>query len=173
MKSAGFAKWAKIPWVYFFIINSCCFLICQQCPAFMHFNPDTKQCDWPESAGCLAPISLAPASSSSQSPSSSIATTASTTAPSQCVCITRHVMSPHPTDCNSYCLCYDTEPVEINCPPGLHFNPTLLVCDWPNNAGCDVMSTSSTPMTCKCISVYYYFFHFKNCRVMGWRPQPT
>ena len=27
--------------------------------------------------------------------------------------------------------------IRMQCPAGLHFNPTLLVCDWPANAGCN------------------------------------
>nr|CAD7588515.1 unnamed protein product [Timema genevievae] len=31
------------------------------------------------------------------------------------------------------------------CPLGLHFNPGLHVCDWPQNVGCIVNVTSTTP----------------------------
>jgi hypothetical protein len=43
---------------------------------------------------------------------------------------------PNPSDCGSFCQCSNGVPVYQLCPVGLEFNPTLNVCDWPQNAGC-------------------------------------
>lgn len=44
-------------------------------------------------------------------------------------------------DCTKYCVCQFYDHQELNkimpCPPGLHFNPNLQVCDWPLAAGCE------------------------------------
>ena len=39
--------------------------------------------------------------------------------------------------CSLYNECYQGQTWEDRpCPAGLHFNPTIQVCDWPVNAGC-------------------------------------
>jgi hypothetical protein len=43
---------------------------------------------------------------------------------------------PNPEDCGSYYQCSNGVPILFNCPPGLHFNASLEVCDWPNSANC-------------------------------------
>ncbi|KAL1501886.1 hypothetical protein ABEB36_007126 [Hypothenemus hampei] len=46
---------------------------------------------------------------------------------------------PHPDDCTKFLSCASTEP--LDCPAGLHFNPTEFVCDWAANAGCMKVTT--------------------------------
>ena len=48
------------------------------------------------------------------------------------------LLLPHPESCSSYCICDWGVPISMKCPHDLHFNPTLMVCDWPANAGCTV-----------------------------------
>ncbi|XP_053668813.1 mucin-2-like [Anopheles marshallii] len=43
---------------------------------------------------------------------------------------------PHPA-CEMFYKCNNGFACEHNCPPGLHFNDDLSVCDWPSNACCD------------------------------------
>ncbi|MFR0679381.1 carbohydrate-binding module family 14 protein [Dysgonomonas mossii] len=43
---------------------------------------------------------------------------------------------PHPTDCSKYIMCVLGLPVEMKCPEGLHFNPELAYCDFPENTDC-------------------------------------
>lgn len=43
---------------------------------------------------------------------------------------------PHPTDCNAYYVCAASDQILRRCPPKLHFNPLLEVCDYPAAAGC-------------------------------------
>lgn len=46
------------------------------------------------------------------------------------------VHHPHESDCTKFYKCDWGVRVLQSCPPGLHFNPTLSVCDWPSEAGC-------------------------------------
>ena len=46
------------------------------------------------------------------------------------------VLLPHPTDCSKFFSCSNGNPIELDCPAGLHFNDELKVCDWPQNANC-------------------------------------
>merc|ERR1712029_471002 len=46
------------------------------------------------------------------------------------------VFIPHPTDCGLYYQCAGSWPVLMECPPGLYFDPTLNVCNWPDNVDC-------------------------------------
>lgn len=52
---------------------------------------------------------------------------------------------PDPESCGRFYQCSNGYPYVFDCPANLHFNPVLLVCDWPENAGCVVTSTSPPP----------------------------
>nr|CAD7412745.1 unnamed protein product [Timema poppensis] len=54
------------------------------------------------------------------------------------------VLLPHPLDCGLYLICQFGSPTVGKCPLGLHFNPGLQVCDWPQNVGCISSVTSTT-----------------------------
>ncbi|KAG1695548.1 Peritrophin-1 [Nymphon striatum] len=43
---------------------------------------------------------------------------------------------PHETECGKFYNCANGHNYLMTCPPGLHFNPYVLVCDWPDNAKC-------------------------------------
>ncbi|XP_066992788.2 chondroitin proteoglycan 2 [Anabrus simplex] len=43
---------------------------------------------------------------------------------------------PDNKDCTKFWRCDHAKPKQESCPSGLHFNPKLQVCDWPNRAGC-------------------------------------
>ena len=45
------------------------------------------------------------------------------------------VYIPH-EDCTKFWQCSNGVPYLFDCPANLHFNPTLNVCDWPEQAGC-------------------------------------
>ncbi|XP_047112119.1 mucin-5AC-like [Schistocerca piceifrons] len=103
------------------------------------------------------PTTAAPTSSSTAAPSSPATSDPSGDCPAVGVCpqyedensIAKHL--PHASNCNQFCKCDHGKPVTMDCPPGLHFNAVLEVCDWPQNAGCSGSSgttsnpTSSTP----------------------------
>ena len=40
-------------------------------------------------------------------------------------------------DCTIFYKCDWGQAIKFSCPGGLNFNPTLEVCDWPENAGCN------------------------------------
>ena len=48
---------------------------------------------------------------------------------------------PNPLDCASFCKCDWGEAHYFGCPPGLHFNAELQVCDWPEQANCQQPAT--------------------------------
>ena len=50
---------------------------------------------------------------------------------------------PIPESCTQFIECFNSQPVTLSCPPGLHFNPDLLVCDYPENAGCTGTAAST------------------------------
>ncbi|XP_070397542.1 SCO-spondin-like [Dermacentor albipictus] len=45
---------------------------------------------------------------------------------------------PDMQNCRRFYHCSNDQPHHKWCPAELHFNPKLLVCDWPHNAGCEV-----------------------------------
>ena len=47
------------------------------------------------------------------------------------------VFVPHPTDCGLYYQCVGLQPVLMSCPPGLYWDPSLNVCNWPDNVDCN------------------------------------
>ena len=55
------------------------------------------------------------------------------------------LLLPNPVDCGSFYMCswYGTAQLQ-HCPAGLHFNPKLYVCDYPNYF-C-VVSTTTAPI---------------------------
>ncbi|XP_074100395.1 peritrophin-1-like [Cotesia typhae] len=46
------------------------------------------------------------------------------------------ILLPNPVNCESYYVCVGLDPILMPCPDGLHFNPKLKVCDWPDVANC-------------------------------------
>jgi len=127
------------------------------CPPGLHFNPVLEVCDWPENAGCVPggepePEVTTPGAGvttpggGNTTPGSGNTTPGgggTTSAPNGCEkvkCPSTNEGNathwPNPEDCGSFCKCDWGKPVWFACPPGLHFNPVLEVCDWPENAGC-------------------------------------
>merc|ERR1711973_784451 len=43
---------------------------------------------------------------------------------------------PHPTDCTLYYQCFGLTPILMSCPEGLFFDPTVDVCNWPDQVDC-------------------------------------
>lgn len=58
------------------------------------------------------------------------------------------VHQPHESDCSKFYKCDNGVKVLFDCPAGLDFNPSLWVCDWPEQAGCTSGSgtTEATPV---------------------------
>ncbi|MDR2907462.1 MAG: carbohydrate-binding module family 14 protein [Bacteroidales bacterium] len=47
------------------------------------------------------------------------------------------VILPDPEFCDTFFVCSNGVPIRQKCPEGLHFNAHLLVCDYPQNSGCN------------------------------------
>jgi hypothetical protein len=41
-----------------------------------------------------------------------------------------------PANCNGYYMCVYGQKMRNKCPPGLHWNQKMLICDWPSQATC-------------------------------------
>jgi hypothetical protein len=59
------------------------------------------------------------------------------------------VFVPHPYNCNKFFMCQFASPILMACPAGLHFDATLHVCNYPEEAHCvptprPTTSTSTT-----------------------------
>lgn len=54
---------------------------------------------------------------------------------------------PHETDCDKFYKCDNGVKKLFNCSEGTHFNPKLEVCDWPEDAGCELGNTDKTTTT--------------------------
>ncbi|GJQ76554.1 hypothetical protein Trydic_g2254, partial [Trypoxylus dichotomus] len=48
------------------------------------------------------------------------------------------VLLPDESDCTIFYICAGGDPILMNCPPGLYFNPTIFVCDHPEDSGCGI-----------------------------------
>ncbi|XP_059477880.1 mucin-2-like [Neocloeon triangulifer] len=109
------------------------------CPDGLHFNAEKEVCDWPEAAGCAD-------GGVTEDPDCDLPTEGPGVIPPSNGCknvtcpedsnsgLAIHL--PNPDDCGSFCKCDWGVPIYFDCPGGLHFNPKLEVCDWPENAGC-------------------------------------
>ncbi|GJQ76556.1 hypothetical protein Trydic_g2254, partial [Trypoxylus dichotomus] len=53
------------------------------------------------------------------------------------------VYLPDQSDCTQFFKCDNGVPVLFTCPDGLYFNPTINICDFPQDSGCD---TSNVPV---------------------------
>ncbi|XP_063544314.1 putative uncharacterized protein DDB_G0282133 [Cydia strobilella] len=129
----------------------------RDCAPGTHFNPTLQVCDWPQNAGCANAGSGENESTGSaenessneengnsgsnenhgNSNESNGSSEESGILPNGCPAdFNVHQLLPHESDCAKFYYCVFGEKVERDCAPGTHFNPTLQVCDWPQNAGC-------------------------------------
>ena len=127
----------------------------KDCPANLEFNPELLVCDWPENAGCSVKPTPKP----------------TTPTPSGFDCPTSNGLFPNPKDCHTFYHCSNGYAYLKDCPANLEFNPVLLVCDWPENAGCSVKptqeptpkSTTPTPSSFDCPTSNGLFPNPKDC----------
>eukprot|EP00092_Neocalanus_flemingeri_P005584 GFUD01006016.1.p1 GENE.GFUD01006016.1~~GFUD01006016.1.p1 ORF type:complete len:276 (+),score=87.17 GFUD01006016.1:66-893(+) len=54
------------------------------------------------------------------------------------------VFVPHPSDCSLYYMCVGGSPVLMACHPGLYFDPSLNVCNYPEYVDCQNQETTTT-----------------------------
>ncbi|XP_057332715.1 uncharacterized protein LOC130672278 [Microplitis mediator] len=135
----------------------------KDCPLNSHFSllhgtcvdPDIAQCPYangiekptpvtPESETPATPESETPATPKPVTPATPEPVMPVTPEPDKSGCIgtcpsynnpTYTAQLPH-EDCNKFCKCDWGQPVVLDCPPSLFYNPNLLVCDYPYAAGC-------------------------------------
>ncbi|XP_023242388.1 LOW QUALITY PROTEIN: uncharacterized protein LOC111640596 [Centruroides sculpturatus] len=80
--------------------------------------------------------------------------------PNKFICPESSGLFPDTNDCNRFYHCSHGIPHHKWCPENLHFNPSLLICDWPKDAGCgDVVPKPKPPPkvngTCDCDCCFY------------------
>jgi len=136
------------------------------CPSGEHFGVEIDRCDWPWIAKCdsnatpptaptnptteptttptkpPSPPTKPPPTKPPTTPPPTIPTVPPTTTPEplppgiNCTIVPHGTLYPHPDSCQKFVQCdYGVGAVKY-CPSNLHFNPKLLVCDWPEVAGC-------------------------------------
>ena len=121
--------------------------VVQKCPAGLHFNPSIQACDYPESAGCLNGSSISSSLSTEVSLSTHPVTIAISstekisTVPVKCPVDNNGyaLHLPHENNCSMFYTCDNRRKILQKCPPGLHFNPIIQVCDWPQNVKCRII----------------------------------
>jgi peptidoglycan hydrolase-like protein with peptidoglycan-binding domain len=137
--------------------------VLQECPPGLHFNPRLSVCDWPEDAGCKkVQVTNPPIQQTTVPPiqQTTVPPVQQTTVPpvqptvpgerdDRCPLENDYdftVHLPHEYDCTLFYSCSWGEAILQNCPEGLHFNPILSVCDWPEIAGCEKIQVTNPPV---------------------------
>ncbi|XP_060521021.1 mucin-2-like isoform X2 [Cylas formicarius] len=147
------------------------------CPDELHFNPTLNVCDHPQDAGCLGNnenVTTQPQETTRQQNETNPSTTTSnsgveinstqddssvipsstikpgsSSAEAECPPVDGEYPTYIPDeDCSKFWQCSNGKPYLHACPDDLHFNPTLNVCDRPEDAGCseqNVYTTTSPP----------------------------
>ncbi|XP_055704618.1 peritrophin-1-like [Phlebotomus papatasi] len=100
---------------------------CGICSGFLHFDPDTQTCTYPDFANC--DIYAA-----------------------NVTCTVGQVSrEPHPANCNLYFLCTgDVTPIQMSCANDLHFDPVLRKCNFPHLANCEPAAPPPGPPGVSC-----------------------
>ncbi|XP_052757052.1 mucin-2-like isoform X1 [Galleria mellonella] len=115
-------------------------LVERDCPRGTHFNPTLQVCDWPGSAGCEN------TSSEEVEGSGDPDIDSGEDLPNECPDdFDVHLLLPHETDCDKFYYCVFGEKVVRDCAPGTHFSASLQVCVWPAIAGCENITTTTSP----------------------------
>uniref|UniRef100_A0A182QRX1 Chitin-binding type-2 domain-containing protein n=1 Tax=Anopheles farauti TaxID=69004 RepID=A0A182QRX1_9DIPT len=100
--------------------------VVSKCPPGLHWNDSSKQCDYPALAHCVPGVT--PTTQNFQ---------VSPNCPDE-YDPDHMVYVPHETNCGKYYICdpYGVE-LEQTCPSGLHWNPVVNYCDFPELAQCE------------------------------------
>lgn len=107
------------------------------CPNGLHFNPVAEACDYPESAGCKATSSGHFGGETKTSVESTTNDDGRPPVTNDPICPDNGIVFlPNPENCTSFFECVEGNKYTFTCPAGLHFNPSLSICDYPTNAGC-------------------------------------
>jgi len=98
----------------------------EQCSAGLYFNPTLNVCDFPENVDCHQDSIKQPIKVQDIEPTPSPAFK----------CPAASGLYPNPSDCTKFYHCANNIAWEEQCSVGLYFNPTLSVCDFPENVDC-------------------------------------
>merc|ERR1712029_192638 len=63
------------------------------------------------------------------------------------------VYVPHPTQCNLYYQCVGLTPFLLHCPDELFFDPSLNVCNWPNQVDCESQTEAPEKITTEATTI--------------------
>lgn len=118
----------------------------------LHFNEEVGYCDFPENSNCevftgteTEPTTTSAATTTTTTRTTTTTTTTTTEEPNteggpvgECPKQNGQYVDflTDSKECTVYYMCNWGTAIKMACPSGLHFNPTLNVCDWPNKAGC-------------------------------------
>ncbi|XP_052786045.1 chitin-binding domain protein cbd-1-like [Mya arenaria] len=103
------------------------------CPASLHYNAATDQCDWPANVQCGKEVSTTLSDSWFHACSIS--------------CIGRTYGNYAHTDCTKFYMCGENGMHVMDCPDSLHYNAATDQCDWPANVQCGNEVSIDAPTT--------------------------
>lgn len=105
-----------------------------ECPDGLHFNNAIKQCDWPP-AGCFPGMTRPETQPNIPEEGKANMSGCIGTCPNPDP-MEQTIHLPYGGNCKKFCKCSNGTPFIMDCPPGLHFDKTLSVCNWPWVAHC-------------------------------------
>lgn len=100
------------------------------CQLNLLYNPSKEYCDWAHNVDCGNRVLPGHENNNSGegSDNSNVVTKLCSNSPEGDII-------PH-ENCSQFYKCYSGKSYPMDCPPGLYFNPTNKVCDWPTNVQC-------------------------------------
>uniref|UniRef100_A0A336KE59 CSON009202 protein n=1 Tax=Culicoides sonorensis TaxID=179676 RepID=A0A336KE59_CULSO len=97
------------------------------CPEGLHFNPQTLTCEYPEDVQC-EPQEENEVNELQCPPEDDPANL---------------IFYPSQIRCDWYYLCSGGKPHRLSCAPGYHWNQAKFQCDFPQNANCQIVFTTT------------------------------
>ncbi|KAI4467491.1 chitin binding peritrophin-a [Holotrichia oblita] len=109
----------------------------RSCPGNLYFDLSTSACNWPDLVTCDVSSN---SSEEEEVEGSGEVGESDNSWIGECPAENGEVVDflQHASDCNKYYVCDNGQPILMTCPPDMHFNIVLEVCDWAEDAGCDV-----------------------------------
>ena len=135
--------------------NCAAFYICHgvraykyNCPAGLHFNAKTEQCDYPHKVRCTAGAALVPAQAFDDDEPhvhTIVDDVDYMVEDARCAPDEDDIYHPiqfgHPTNCNMFYKCFMHLAFKVQCPHGLYFNEKDQMCDYPWYTTCQASAS--------------------------------